>query len=204
VYLLGAIDERRGKLVIYREARTNNRNIEELAKLYYENTSDIPQGGLYCSPILDPKSGAKRDYNKKSLFDHFLDHGIAFQPGHVNIDARVYRTNTYFESGRIEIMDCCAGLIAELRDYKFPAKSLTASVRAQDKPIDKNNHGINPLEWMCMALPADPKKLYYGAYDAYGRDLTQPQPEQTDWMPFALRDEPKNDYYNDPYERSYW
>lgn len=204
VYLLGAIDERRGKLVIYKEARTNNRNIEELAKLYFENTADIPQGGLYCSPILDPKSGAKRDYNKKSLYDHFLDHGISFQPGHVNIDARVYRTNTYFESGRLEIMDCCPGLIAELRDYKFPAKSLTASVRALDKPIDKNNHGINPLEWICMALPADPKKLYYGVYDGAGRDLTKLQREENNWMPFALRDEPSYDTYNDPYERSYW
>jgi hypothetical protein len=189
VYLFGAIDERRGKLVIYKEVRTNNRNIEELSKLYHSNVTDIPSGGYVCTPLLDPKSGAKRDYNKKTLFDHFLDYGILFQPGHVNVDARVYRTNTYFESGRIEIMDCCAGLIAELRDYKFPPKSLTSSTRAQDKPIDKNNHGINPLEWMCMALPPDPKKLLYGAYDSRGNDLTRHTTYEDDWMPHALRDE---------------
>lgn len=201
VYLFGAIDERRGKLVIYKEVRTNNRNIEELAKLYFDNTTDIPQGGLFCTPIIDPKSGAKRDYNKKSLSDHFLDHGIIFQPGHINVDARVYRTNTYFESGRVEIMDCCAGLIAELRDYKFPAKSLTGSTRAADKPIDKNNHAINPLEWICMALPADPKKLLYGAYDKYGNDLTAVRKMVTDFVPWQLRDE--EEVYS-PYDNSDW
>lgn len=207
VYLFGAINERKGKLVIYKEVRTNNRNIEELAAKYHENTIDIPQGGLLFAPILDPKSGAKRDYNKKSLYDHFLDHGIAFQPGHVNIDARVYRTNTYLESGRVEIMDCCAGLIAELRDYKFPSKSLSTSVKSQDKPVDKNNHAINPLEWLCMALPADPKKLFYGAYDNYGRDLSKTQERVDNWMPYALRDTDTDlyeDSYNDPLERSYW
>ena len=50
-------------------------------KLYLLNrgnrpAEDIPAGGYYCTPILDPKSGAKRDYNKKTLYDHFMDYGI--------------------------------------------------------------------------------------------------------------------------------
>jgi hypothetical protein len=57
-----------------------------------------------------------------------------------------------------------------------------------------------------MALPADPKKLFYGVYDGYGRDLTKAKQSETDWMPFALRDTSnyEQDYYNDPYERSVW
>ena len=203
VYLFGALDQRRGKVVIYKEVRINNRDIRELAKLYYDNSKDIPVGGLYCTPLLDPKSGAKRDYNKKSLYDHFLDEGIAFQPGHINIDARVFRTNTYFEAGCIEIFESCAGLVGELRDYKFPAKSLSGAVRGQDKPIDKNNHAINPLEWICMALPPDPKELYYGAYNKYGRNLLTEEQQSPDWMPFALQDDaPAYTPYS--YERSDW
>lgn len=205
VYLLGAIDEKRNKLVIYKEARTNNRNIKELAKLYYDNTEDIPIGGLYCAPILDPKSGAKRDYNKKTLYDHFMDEGIAFIAGHVNVDARVYRTNTYFETGTVEIMDSCVGLIAELRDYKFPPKSLTLQGRGrqQDKPIDKNNHAINPLEWICMALPADPKKLVYGVYDRDGRDISLNKYDApSSWLPWQLQDVEEESY--DVYEREEW
>lgn len=202
VYLFGAIDEYHGKIVIYKEVRTNNRNIEELAKIFIENTQDIPIGGYYCSPILDPKSGAKRDYNKKTLYDHFLDYGISFIPGHINVDARVFRTNTYFESGRVEIMDCCVGLIGELRDYKFPPKRLGTSTKAQDKPEDKNNHAINPLEWICMALPADPKQLMYGAYDRYGKDLDKPQREyDNNGVPWALQDVEHED---SSYEREEW
>lgn len=205
VFLFAAINERKGTVVVYKNVVTNNKNIEELSRIFFEETKDIPVGGYYCTPILDPKSGAKRDYNKKSLYDHFMDYGIAFQPGHINVDARVFRTNTYFESGKLEIMDTCTYLIDELRDYKFPPKKLGDSYsKAQDKPVDKNNHAINPLEWICMALPADPSKLMYGAYDRYGNDLTKASRNYGDngkWCPPQLRDD---DDYVDAYERTEW
>lgn len=189
VLLYGAIDEQESMLHIYKEVRTNNRSIAELAQIYHREAIDIPQGGLYTAPILDPKSGAKRDYNKKSLYDHFLDYGIAFQPGFINVDARVFRVNTYIESGRLKIHDCCTGLIEELNDYRFPAKTIGAITRGQDKPVDKNNHAINPLEWICMALPADPGKLCYGAYDSLGNSLTNIERiEAETGVPFALQD----------------
>ena len=202
VYLLGAIDERAGELHIYREYHTNNRNIKDLAAIYFDITSDVPSGGMLTAPILDPKSGAKRDYNKKSLYDHFLDYGIAFQPGAINIDARVFRTNTYIESGKLRIHDNCTYLIGELEDYRFPPKRLGVTTKAQDKPQDKNNHAINPLEWICMKLPADPKQLYYGVYDQYGNDLTKMYRPEQSGVPFALQDtEPKN---YDLFEREEW
>lgn len=201
VYLYGAIDQMNGVLHIYKEVRTNNQNIEELSRIYHEEAKDIPAGGLLTAPILDPKSGAKRDYNKKTLYDHFLDFGIAFQPGHISLDARIYRLNTYFESGKLLIHDCCDALIKELNDYKFPSKKLGTSTKAADKPVDKNNHGINPLEWICMALPADPKKLYYGVYDQNGNDLTQVQEARDSGIPFALQDVEET---FDLYERSEW
>lgn len=204
VDLFGAIDEDKGIVYIYKEARTNNKNIEELSKLFFKETEDIPVGGWYTMPILDPKSGAKRDYNKKTLYDHFLDYGISYQPGHISIDARIYRVNTYLESGRLKIMDCCVGLIAELRDYKFPAKSLTATRRAADKPVDKNNHAINPMEWICMALPSDPSKLTYGVYDKYGNDLSKTQQSAQHYLPHALRDDDEYEQSYNAYERQEW
>lgn len=196
VYLFGAINQHAGKVVIYKEVRTNNKNIKELSKIFHDETSDIPVGGYYCPPILDPKSGIKRDYNKKTLYDHFLDYGISFIPGHVSVDARVYRTNTYLESGMVDIMDCCTGLIEELRDYKFPPKKIGDYTKKQDKPEDKNNHAINPLEWICMALPADPAKLIFGAYDKEGREDTFVRDHShKNYVPVQLMDE---DDYEEP------
>lgn len=187
VYLFGAVDERTGILYIYKELRVNNRNVDELAELYFQGISDIPSGGIWGQPLIDPKSGPKRDYEKKTLGDHFLEHGISFKPGHVSVDARVFRLNTYIESGMLKIFKGCAGLIQELRDYKFPARKLGDS-RNYDKPVDKNNHGINPLEWIVMELPANPRMMLHGVYNRSGVDITN-QPLLVQTLPWNLQDD---------------
>lgn len=192
VYLFAAIHPEDGTIYIYKEVVTNNNNIVELARLYFENTADIPSGGMYQPPIIDPKSGTKRDYNKKTLIDHFLDYNIAFQPGHIQIDARVFRTNTFFECGKIRIMDCCQYLIGELRDYKWK-EDKNASNQLSNKPEDKNNHAINPLEWICMALPADPSKIVMGVYNRQGQNLAAQEERRKQEAYWALRDETSPD-----------
>lgn len=141
VFLFAAIDEDHSLVYIYKEVRTHNKNVEELANLYYAHTEDIPSGGMLTSPIIDPKSGPKRDYEKKSLADHFLDFGIAFKPGFINRDARIFRLNTYIESGKLRICECCPDLIRELKELKFKPDADSYSGFA-NKPIDKNDHGV--------------------------------------------------------------
>lgn len=193
VYLFGAVDEINCLLYIYKEVRTNNKNVEDLAMLFKEASADIPIGGWICSPIIDPKSAPKRDYEKKSLADHFLDYGVVFIPGKINVDARIFRVNTYIESGKLRIFEKgCEGLVKELRDYKFKNNSHSNDSYA-DKPQDKNNHAINPLEWICMELPSDPSNLVYGIYNRQGQDLTklgeQKLKEQAAFGTFALEDD---------------
>lgn len=202
VFLYGAIDEIHNLLYIYKEVRTNNKNVEELAKIFNENANDVPIGGWARQPIIDPKSGVKRDYDKKTLIDHFLDYGISFKPGAISIDARIYRLTTYLECGKLRIMDNCVGLVKELRNYKYKAKAFD-SQGWDNKPEDKNNHAINPLEWICMELPADPNKLIYGIYDKDGYDLTKPKPDEDEYAAFAIADQSdtseQNDIFNDFY-----
>ena len=192
VYISCAIDEAHGLVYAYKEARTNNMNINELAEIYFGITKDIPSGGMLGPPIADPKSLPKRDYEKKSLGDLFLEKGINFKPGVISVDARIMRLNTYFESGRLKIMDCCDGLIRELKGYKFPDRTLD-SKKNFDKPIDKDNHGINPLEWIVMELPENPRNIIQGVYNKYGRDASI-DPQHTRIMPHALDDEPTLSY----------
>ena len=125
--------------------------------IFKEAAKDIPIGGWYTVPIIDPKSN-KRDFNKKDLITHYSEYGVQFQPGYVNLEARIFRLNTYFETGKIKIFNTCTGLCKELREYKFPEKTL-GQTKNTDKPIDARNHSINPIEWMVMELPADPHLL---------------------------------------------
>lgn len=186
VFLFGAIDMTAGILYIYKEVVMNNSNIEELAAAFKEASIDIPIGGWYSTPLIDPKSN-KRDFNKKDLINHFLDYGVAFKPGHVNLDARIMRLNTYIETDRIRIFsDTCPYLVGEILDYKFEERNLDNKKR-QVKPVDKNNHAVNPLEWITMELPTDPKNLGNPAYNSRG-ELIQDNKEM-DKTPWQLADE---------------
>lgn len=202
VFLFGAIDEKEGLVYIYKELRDNNRSVEELAQLYFQGCQDIPSGGIYGQPIIDPKSGPKRDYEKKTLGDHFLEYGINFKPGAVSVDARVFRTNTYIESGRLKIFQSCAGLIKELQDYKYPNRKLGSS-RHSDKPVDKNNHAINPLEWIVMELPADPRLVLHDVYNRHGESLSDARHKRAA-LPWALQDEEDNFSEEDAFVQTPW
>lgn len=198
-YLFGAIDMQKGILYVYKELSANNKNIEQLAQLYYQGAEDIPSGMLYGQPIIDPKSGPKRDYNKKSLSDYFLDYGIAFKPGVVSLDARIFRLNTYIDQGYVKIFRDCRLLIKELSDYKYPPHTL-GEARHSDKPIDKNNHSINPLEWIVMELPANPKNILQGVYNKRGQrvDLDE-EALDSPLVPWQLADT-EDTLTSDPYD----
>ena len=180
-FVFGAIDERAGILYIYRVVTATDRNIEQLARMYHLAASDIPAGGLLTSPIMDPKSGPKRDYNLRTLTDQFLDYGISFQPGAVNVDARIYRLNSYIESGRIKFLDTCTVLIEEFQKYRFKERSLTDTDRQISKPIDKDNHTINAVEWIVMELPHDPRNILNGIHNRLQKYDEAPQDTQL-WM----------------------
>jgi phage terminase large subunit len=195
-FLFGAIDEMENILYFYKEVYINNRNVEELANLFKDASKDIPVGGWICSPIIDPKSGPRRDYDKKTLNDNFLDYGISFIPGAVNREARVFRLNTYLESGRVRIMDCCHNFVDQIKELKFKQNNNSTTSPWRDEPEDKNDHAIVCAEWIVMELPRDPKNLIYGAYNKEGKrfdnldenQLTR-EKMQNDWAYNALNDE---------------
>jgi hypothetical protein len=170
-FVYAAVDRKRNKLIVYKVDHTNNAPLKDLAAMFRDGTKDVSFGQMYTTPIIDPKNN-KRDYNKKDLISHYQDYGITFKPGHVNVEARIIRLNDYIESGNIEIWDCCTFLINELKEYKFKPKTLDDK-SSDNRPIDKNNHSINALEWIGMELPANPNTLYLTGYDEYGRPMSE-------------------------------
>ena len=127
-------------------------------------------------------------------------------PGAVNVDARIFRLNTYIESGKLIIFNSCKKLKEELTEYKFIAKAGMMNGWS-NKPEDKNNHGINALERITMELPANPKYLIYGIYNKKGNDITKQQEAQKtdeqkmlDWM---FSDNTDDEYDSGPYGADY-
>lgn len=199
-FLFGAIDDDNGILYFYKEVVLNNANIEEIATVFKEASKDVPIGGWYCSPIIDAKSN-NRDYNKKDLATHFREYGIYFKPSQINLDARIMRLNTYFETGRAKIFSTCSYFINEILNYKFEERTLD-DAKKKIKPRDLNNHAVNPAEWIVMELPVNPANLQYGVYDNRGRELTREEKEY-EATPWQLRDEIKEEVNYGDFNRAY-
>lgn len=171
VFVFCAVDPRTGIVFAYKCLHATNRDISALAKMYHTGAADIPVGGLYTAPIIDPKSGPKRDPDLVRLADKFLDYGINFQPGTIDVDTRIMVLNTYFEQGKFKIFDDLDFMIEEFENYKFRETSLSDTTRRRSQPVDARNHSINSAEWIATALPHDPKKLIHEVYGKTGERL---------------------------------
>lgn len=184
-FVFAAVDTKATKPVvyIYKELVVNNMNIKEISERYKEMLRRyVPLTNLLFTPVMDAKSFSVRTRidEKKRLGDLFLDEGVLFEPAQMDLDSRLLRTNTLFEKGHLKIFKSCYNLIEELKKYKFPEKKLhKASTDADNKPEDKNNHGVNALEFLVMEFPHTITPHSLGVYSSRGRAATMTKLEDS-------------------------
>ena len=171
-WVLAAIDDREGIVYIYRDLQYHDLSVDELYERYCREIAwDLKPTQLYTQPILDPKFYGRRNITDKQTYDDmWAQKGVYFQPGHVNVDDRVFRVQNYIKSGRLKIMNNCSNLLRELPEYKWQVQK---DGMYKQKPIDKNNHSIDAMSWITMKLPEDPRDLMFGAYTGFGAQLAE-------------------------------
>jgi hypothetical protein len=54
--------------------------------------------------------------------------------------------------------------------------------------VDKNNHSINPLEWIVMELPANPKNILQGVYNKHGMRIDIEEATYRPFVPWQFAD----------------
>ena len=197
-FVVAALNPEKNKVVIYETYGEQNNSIDDLANVYRNLTKDFPEDPFYSPPRIDPVSGNRRDYDKHSLKDLYQERGIYFADGTKAVEPRVFQLNTYFELYKIEIFETCTELIRELENYKFEDQTL-GSMHNKDKPVDKDNHYINALEWIIMCLPPDPQNLFNPAYTPKGL-IDIPQDTQTQQPQIPIYYDPLSDDNSDDYE----
>lgn len=172
-FLFGALDNKNKVCYIYDELVINDANIKTISNAYKKKLATIPSGALFSTPVMDQRSRDKRQSIdvKKTLGDLFEDENLIFDPAQMDLNSRILRTSTLMELGQLKIFNNLTGLLREIRDYKFPEKSLDKPHKDTSKPEDKNNHGVNTLEFLVMELPPNLENYDLAVYSRSGKQI---------------------------------
>lgn len=185
-FLFGAIDfnaEKFAKPAVfyYHEIVINNASVSEIATVYKDTLRRLlPANSLYKIPVMDARSHSQRSRTgeKKTLGTLFREEGCFFKPAQMDLDARILRTNNFIDQQHIYFFEeGVPHLIEEAKKYKYPDKKIERITKA-DRPIDKDNHGINALEFAVMELP---HRLKQSSTKVYGADPMKQS--HTPWGP---------------------
>ena len=160
--LIGAIDEQKGEVHIFKEYYEPNRLVPEHAQHLKTlfNDAKVTAGNTRYM-VIDPSARNKTDpINGKSVQALYQEYGLYFSPANNEIEAGILKVNSYIERGKLKIHDTCPNLIRELQNYKFP--ELTTEQQdhnLKEKPIKANDHAADALRYLLMRLPDDPNNL---------------------------------------------
>jgi hypothetical protein len=148
---------------------------------------------------MDGRSINKRnDFNLKTIGDMFKDAGIFLEPAQMSVEARMLKVNTMIENGTLKIFNTCNRLRKEIMNYKFPERTIDGKMKpGGEKPVDKNNHYINAMEFLVMEVPEDLHNIQNKAYDEYGNEYSK------DAISYYNKvNKNQNPYYYDPFTES--
>jgi len=162
--VFGAFSTVTKKLYIYAEMRLNNSDVKTIAKEYRkeykQNGTDM--AGLMIQPRFDGRSYNRRQADLKTIGEMFEDEGLYFQPSFYSMEARIIKTNSYINHEQIEIFSTCEFLIEEALNWKWQKDKRTGEWT--NKPVDKNDHGIQALNFITVELPHNLSELNLSAY----------------------------------------
>ena len=157
--LMGAIDPATGCVYVYDEYYKAGLSVREHQKAIHEMFDKVPSGRWYKAPVADPAGKQRSIADGKSLFEHFAEYGIYFNPATNRILDGLAKVYTYFDMGKLFIFSSCVNTVNEGLEYRYPEQKEDSQHEASEKPIDKNDHAMDCLKYMISELPDDPTQL---------------------------------------------
>lgn len=196
VLLLAALDPLEGIVYVYSEYVANRVGIPTHARAMKRDMEHIPLGSL-MKLMGDPSGKRKNLSDSRSVFDHYAEYGIYFQPGDNRIDVGIMKVFSYIEMGKLKVLGHLKETIAEHLKYVY--KPVDLGDKIDEKPVDKDNHTVDTLRYMIQELPDDPDKLRTETYGADSRSLVNSQAH----LPHALQSDDNETYFKDSWSHHY-
>jgi hypothetical protein len=167
------------KLYVFNEYRVNDTDIKNIAKGYRKELRmmGLNLNGLFMLPRFDGRSYNKRESSLATIGSMFEDEGLYFDAAFEKMEPRIIKLNSLINHEQMEIWSTCEYLIDEMLNWKFKRDKLGNLTK---EPEDKNDHGIQALAFVVVALPHNLKELKLSAYIPTGTKIIHDKKHNTD------------------------
>lgn len=153
----GAVDPKSGVCYIYDEYYDNQKPITHHARRIKEMIDGLK---LYKGIQADPSVRSKNERDGVSYRDYFYQvSGIWLEEGNNDINDGIDRVKDLMYRGKLKFFPNCVNMKEEAGDYIW---KVNKDGIQEDKPVDRRNHLMDALRYLCMGLPIDPRDCYIG------------------------------------------
>ena len=166
--LLGARDPKTGVTYFYREYYKTDQVLSQVAGAFKKMIADIPQGLLHI-PLIDPSANKRSKTTGKTYKQQMqLEHGIVTKEAVNNIEDGIQRVKNMMYDGMLVFFNDLTYTLREGCEYRYPTlEERNKNKNLGEKPLDKDNHLMDCLRYICQELPynyIDAKNLAYNNY----------------------------------------
>ena len=154
--LLMAQDPETGELYACDEFYKTDQVISQVGDAIEKMIKDIPPGMLH-TPLIDPSANKRNKINRKTYKQQMqLEHNIIFKDANNRIEDGIAKVRDMFYHKKIWIFRDLVNTIYEGCEYRYPTlEERNDKKNIGDLPIDKNNHLMDCLRYICQEVPYD-------------------------------------------------
>lgn len=186
--LLGAIDPDTKVIHFYREYYKTDQVLSQVAAAWKEMVKDIPQGMLRM-PLIDPSAKKRSKTTGRSYKQQLqLEHGIVTKEANNNIEDGIQRVKNLMYYGKIRFFNTLTNTLYEGCEYRYPTQEeRSKNKNLGDTPLDKDNHLMDCLRYICQDLPydyLDMRRESYNNYLKFFDKMNKPQSKTSSALSF--------------------
>lgn len=179
--LLGAIDPESGITYFYREYYQRDKVLAQVAEGFKKMIADIPQGCLHM-PLIDPSADKRSKTTGRTYKQQMqLEHGIVTKKAVNNIEDGIQRVKNMMYSGKIVFFNDLKETLREGCEYRYPTQEeRNKNQNLGEKPLDKDNHLMDCLRYICQELPYNFIDMKRSSYNNYVKFFEEQKGETKD------------------------
>lgn len=166
--LMGAVNPEDGVIHFYREYYKTDQVLAQVATAWKDMTRDVPQGCMHM-PLIDPSANKRSKTTGRTYKQQLqIEHGIVTKDAINNIEDGIQRVKNMMYDGKIMFFNSLVNTLREGCEYRYPTQEeRNKNKNLGDTPLDKNNHLMDCLRYICQELPynyIDMKRMSYNNY----------------------------------------